>query len=120
MAPDHTDDSIKDKPHRVQPAEDRFGELMIASSVPPSIDDPEADVDWNESQRGSPIVPDIPMFGVGTIPDQRSPALPLGVEVPGDQGFAAAIDAESYYDDHPQVPLENTRQIQIIGVLSVA
>ena len=110
MAPDHTDDSIKEEPHRVQSAEDRLGELMIASSVPPSIDDPEADVDWNESQRGSPIVPDIPMFGGGTIPDQPSPALPLGVEVPGDQGSAASIDAESYYDDHPQVPLENTRQ----------
>ena len=78
MAPDHTDDSIKDEPHRVQPAEDRFGELMIASSVPPSIDDPEAEVDWNEPPP-SPVLRDIPMFGGGIISDPPSPALPLAV-----------------------------------------
>ena len=91
MAADHTEDSIKDEPHRLESGADQLGARMISSSVPPTIDDPE--VDWCDSQQGSPTMPDIPMFGGGSISDQPAMELSWDVEAPDDQKVAAAVPA---------------------------
>ena len=117
MATDHMDDSVKDEPHRLESGADLLGERMISSSVLPIIDDLE--VDWCDSQHGSPTMPDVPMFGGGSISDQPAIELPGDVEAPDDHKITAAVPAFtcvsddlslSYYVNHPQVPPENTRQ----------